>query len=117
MERLSDRRQIAQQHGRMVEVSILAGERSKAYAAVDRAFDMIEESSVDRLRDSDDVRRIASERIAAILNAGGIYTIGDLRKHSRESLVQVHQIRYRSADILGYELARYGLSLKKSEEC
>lgn len=107
---------IAEQHGRMVEVAIRSQEQAKAHAAVDRAFKILRERAEDCLRDTDDVRRIASDRLTTILNAAGVFTIGQLRSHSREELITIPQIRYRSAEILDQALSRYGLSLRKAED-
>jgi DNA-directed RNA polymerase alpha subunit len=107
---------IAEQHGRMVECAVISGEPAKAHAAVDRAFQMRTEAIGGRLEMVDDIREVASERIATILRAGGVHTIGDLCSHTRSTLVQIHQIRYRSADILDRELSKHGLGLRRDEE-
>ena len=110
---INDPPSIAERHGRMVECAILSDEPAKAHAAVDRAFEMLAELRRDRLTYDDDLELVLSPRMAAILQGGGVYTIGDLCSHSRDSLVQIHQIRYRSVDIIEQSLAKKGLALSR----
>ena len=111
---INDAPHIAERHGRMVACAMLSGEKAKAIAAVERGFQMLAELKTDRLTYDDDICLVVRDRMATILNGGGIFTIGDLCSHSRDSLVQIHQIRYRSVDIIERELQRRGLSLARA---
>lgn len=105
---------IAAQHAAMVECAILSNEIDKAHAAVDRAFAMMAAHATDRLSWDDDLSLILGNRIVTILNGDGIKTIGDLCVHSRNSLAQIHQIRFRSIDLIERALQRHGFALQKS---
>ena len=103
--------EIASTHGRMVELAIRSGEKSKAHAAVERAFGA--RASLDfRLHINDPITLIIRPRIATILEGSGIKTIGDLCSHSRTSLAEIHQIRYRSVDLIELALRDNGYSLR-----
>lgn len=109
---LDDLDSIVEQHLRMVGVSMVRGNREMAHAAVDRAFATMEESqAVPRWQV---IESILNLRIAGILRAGGIDTIGDLCEHTRDTLAEIHQIRYRSISIIERQLARHGHRLKRS---
>lgn len=104
--------ELAATHSRMVELSILSRQPDQAYAAVDRAFDLMR----DAFRPTPDapLESILSLRIAAILASAGITTIADLQRESRDSLVRINQIRYRSVDLIERELRRHGYRLGES---
>ena len=112
---INDPPEIAARHGRMVECAILSGEKDKAIAAVERAFAMLAELADDRVTYDDCIDLIVAPRMVELLHAGGIETVGDLCEHSRDSLVMIHQIRYRSVDLIERSLAKHGLALSRAE--
>ena len=100
-----------EQHVRMVCISIHRKNKAMAHAAVDRAFLALEESmAVPRWQV---IESILNLRMATILRAGGIDTIDDLCGHTRDTLAQIHGIRYRSISIIETQLARHGHRLKR----
>lgn len=105
--------EVAFQHSRMVECAIRTQEKAKAHAAVDRAFASLSERS--RSLGADDLlTHILTPRMVTILAGAGILTVGNLCEHSRDSLAQVHQIRYRSVSLIEDALAKHGFSLRKN---
>lgn len=106
--------ELAATHSRMVELSILSRQPDRAYAAIDRAFDLMAESY--RPPPDSPLEAILSLRIAAILASAGLTTIADLQKETRDSLVRINQIRYRSVDLIERELHRHGYQLGESIE-
>lgn len=106
-------REVAGQHLRMVECAIISDEPAKAHAAVDRAFSACKRT--DQVDECTRLEVILSARIASILLAGGIGTVGDVCQHTRDTLVAVHQIRYRSIDLIEQALWRYGYRLRRGD--
>lgn len=102
---------IAAQHARMVECAIVSGEPAKAHAAIDRAFSVIGE--IDQLTLDSRLDTVISLRIASILEAAGVETIGQLISHSRDELAKINQIRYRSVDLVEIAIARHGFRLRR----
>lgn len=103
---------IAERHGRMVEVCIITGDREKALAAVHSAFEARGVSEAITAKTT--TAAILTPRIASILESGGIRTIGDVCAHTRESLAAIHQIRYRSVDLIEQALDRHGFRLRRN---
>ena len=104
--------EIVEQHVRMVCISIHKKNKAMAHAAVDRAFFAMEESmAVPRWQV---IESILNLRMATILRAGGIETIGDLCEHTRDTLAEIHGIRYRSVSIIEAQLAKHGHRLKRT---
>jgi hypothetical protein len=104
--------EIAQQHSRMVECAIVSGEPAKAHAAVDAAFVAVR--AVNAISLDSPLESILIGRISTILRGGGIHTVKDLLHHTRDSLKQIQQIRYKSIDLIEEKLANHGLSLRRT---
>lgn len=103
---------VAEQHSRMVYINIENRKYDRAIAAVDRAFSELARMS-DPLRSSDPLSMILSIRIATILEGSGINTVGDLCGYSRDSLAKIHQIRYKSVDLIERALQKHGFRLRR----
>jgi DNA-directed RNA polymerase alpha subunit len=104
--------EIASQHGRMVEIAILRGNRDMAIDIVKEAFRKLDE--VDKVTEDTATVVILGNRIATILAGGGVNTVGDLVSHTRDTLVQIHGLRYRSVDLISEALAKHGLKLRRT---
>jgi DNA-directed RNA polymerase alpha subunit len=104
---------IAMQHSRMVEVAICSGEAAKAHAAIDSAFVAIK--SLNQLSLDSPLEVLLPGRIATILRGGGIANVADLLHHTRDSIKVIHQIRYKSIDLIEQKLAMHGLGLRKTD--
>jgi DNA-directed RNA polymerase alpha subunit len=108
-----DLQDIAEQHGRMVELAILVGDRARALSLVERAFESL--ARPHSLDPSTPVAAVLNQRIATILMAGGVRTVADLVSHTRHTLAEIHQIRYRSIDIIEEQLAKHGHMLRRDQ--
>ena len=104
-----DLAEIAQQHGRMLEVAIMHGNRAQAIAIVDRAFGMLVAGDIDM---EAPLATILSERNATILNRGGVATIGQLCECSRRDLLAIRNVSWRTLKKIILEMDRQGLRLK-----
>ena len=102
---------IAEYHARAVECAIKTSEPAKAHGAVDRAFALLQEVAKTKLTYDDSIEVILSPRIASILLATGIETIGDLCTYSREALSRISQIRFKSIDVIEESLRKHGFEL------
>jgi len=108
--------QIAEQHGRMVEVAIMDGQKAKAHAAVDRAFEAIAQADIDRITPSSNLSAILKTRITTVLASRGISTVGQLCRRTREDLLQLDMIHHKSIDLIERQLAVYGLELSRAKD-
>lgn len=98
----------------MVEVALRSGERSKAHAAVDRAFDVAYQMDADRVTEHTHIDSLLGSRITTILNGAGIRQVGDLLGHTPQSLQMLAQIRWRSVSIIEGVLEKHGFSLSQN---
>jgi len=105
-------RHIAQQHAKMLEVAIYRGNKAKAMAVVERAFQVLGDAvTYDPATRLD---AILPPRISGILECSRITTIGQLCGLSRKELARLPQVRFSTVDKIEYDLAEIGLSLKSS---
>lgn len=105
--------EIAEQHARMAELAMLAGERDRALAAINRAFETAKEVSGEFLTETSPLAGMLSVRIVTILDGNGIRTVGDLIKYSPEELARVQQIRWKSVAIIQRQLEKHGFALAR----
>jgi hypothetical protein len=101
---------IAEQHGKMIEVAILAGDRQRAMQIVDRAFDSLDHNCIGY---DSCVSAILGERIAAILAVSRIRTIADLTKRTRADLLSIRQISWDTLRKIISAMHTHGYELKK----
>ena len=103
--------EIAQQHGRMVEVAIMAGEYDRALNIVSMAFEAIKENCVTA---ESNISAVAGERIASILEEQvRIRTVADVCRRTAAELLAIRNIDYPSLRRIVAGLEKYGFELKK----
>ena len=105
-------RYIAQQHGRMLEVAIYRGNKTRALAVVEEAFRLLGDSV--RYDPATRLDAVLSARLAGLLEASQITTIGQLCGLTRREISRFPQIRFTTCEKIEAELAEMGLSLKSS---
>lgn len=101
---------IAEQHGRMVEVAILAGNRERALHIIDRAFASLDQNCIGM---DSDIASILGERIACILDKARIRTIGDLTGKTRNELLAIRHVGWKTLRKIIYAIQSHGYDLKK----
>ena len=79
----------AAHHAKIIEMSLLANDKPRAEAALQRAF---EESHDSGIRYDDLIDKILPPRLSTILNNGGIETIEQLCQESPETLMEIKWI-------------------------
>lgn len=102
--------EIASQHGRMVEIAILHGDKYRAWDVVFRAFDLLEKREV--VTASSLVGVIIEDRLTTILEKNGIETIGQLCTTPRQKLMDIPQINERSLEAINQSIRPHGWSLR-----
>lgn len=104
---------LARQHGRMLEVAILAGNQQRAEEVVHRAFATLNEKF--ELTASTRLDVFLADRLVTLLEAADIYCVGDLCAETRESLARISQIRATTISVIENKLQRYGWQLRRTE--
>lgn len=107
---------IAEQHAVMVSMALVDGARDRAHEAVDRAFSLAKtDMEATGVTWTTNVDEILNAKVAHHLQCGGIETVGQLVHYTRDELAAVHQIRYKSVDLIERALARHGFSLRRND--
>lgn len=101
---------LASQHGRMVELAIMHGDRERALDVVMRAFDLLSDKQV--ATSSMPLEAILPLKIASILSKSGVVTVGDACRLGSSRLLEIKNINDSSLLTIREILLSHGWELK-----